>query len=150
MGLIHVSCPRTRRLEVKGKGQKLKQVIERFLFSWPSLVVQVSSSNFHLYDPSYMLHEETSDWTIFGSKIQVVKLSPRLDCFLVLVLSVSFAYFYCLQESSMYPPASEYASGSSTRKGSLGILKHETAMTSVNRRKNGLLTYPPFCPNTLK
>ena|ERR1700733_11022416 len=70
-----------KKSKVKGEGQIFEQVMKRFLFSWPSFEAQVSS-NF-LYDPSYMLREETSG-TMFGSKIQVVKLSPRLACFLVM------------------------------------------------------------------
>jgi len=51
-----------KKSKVKGEGQNFKQVMKKFLFSWPSFVAQVSSSNFHLYDLSYMLREETSDW----------------------------------------------------------------------------------------
>jgi hypothetical protein len=51
--------PRSRRSRAK---VKFKQGMKRFLLSWPSFVVQVSSSNFHLYDLSYMVREETSDW----------------------------------------------------------------------------------------
>jgi hypothetical protein len=35
-----------KRSKVKGEGQNSEQVTKRFLFSWPSFVAQVSSSNF--------------------------------------------------------------------------------------------------------
>ena len=98
----------SKKSKVKGKGQKFNQVMKKLLFSrgrpwWLKFLLQIFISM--ICRTCFVKKPQTG--TIFGSKIQVVKLS-RLACFLV---NCPLRLLYCLQvqESSIFPHPNQKA-----------------------------------------